>query len=66
MFGFIDGADIGNEGEKAFEYEATGIDPETRRALYGNRDEFEFEHVATQNFAYELSAHALYAFDRRC
>ncbi len=22
MFGFIDGADIGNEGEKAFEYEA--------------------------------------------
>ena len=24
MFGFIDGADIGNEGEKAFEYEATG------------------------------------------
>ena len=24
MFGFIDGADIGNEGEKAIEYESTG------------------------------------------
>ena len=24
MFGFTDGADIGNEGEKALEYEATG------------------------------------------
>ena len=24
MFGFVDGADIGNEGEKAIEFETTG------------------------------------------
>ena len=35
MFGFTDGSDIGNEGEKAFEYEVDRLVPEARRALYG-------------------------------
>jgi hypothetical protein len=59
MFGFIDGADIGNEGEKAFEYEATGSFQMRGGHYSAIEHEFEFEHVATQNFAYELSAHAL-------
>ena len=59
MFGFIDGADIGNEGEKAFEYEATGSFQKRGGRYSAIEHEFEFEHVLTQNFAYELSAHAL-------
>ena len=59
MFGFIDGADIGNEGEKAFEYEATGSFQKRGGHYSAIEHEFEFEHVLTQNFAYELSAHAL-------
>jgi hypothetical protein len=58
MFGFIDGADIGNEGEKAFEYEATGSFQKRGGRYTALESEFEFEHVLTQNFAYELSATA--------
>ena len=59
MFGFIDGADIGNEGEKAFEYEATGSFQKRGGRYTALEHEFEFEQVPTQNFAYELSAHAI-------
>lgn len=59
MFGFIDGSDIGNEGEKAFEYEATGSFQKRGGRYMALEHEFEFEQVPTQNFAYELSAHAL-------
>jgi len=59
MFGFLDGADIGNEGEKAFEYESTGSFQKRGGRYTALEHEFEFEHVPTQNFAYELSAHAL-------
>ena len=59
MFGFLDGADIGNEGEKAFEYESTGSFQKRGGRYAAIEHEFEFEHVPTQNFAYELSAHVL-------
>ena len=59
MFGFLDGADIGNEGEKAFEYEATGSFQKRGGRYMALEHEFEFEYVPTQNFAFELSAHAL-------
>lgn len=59
MFGFIDGADIGNEGEKAFEYESTGSFQKRGGRYSAIEHEFEFEHVPTQNFAYELSLHGL-------
>jgi hypothetical protein len=59
MFGFIDGSDIGNEGEKAFEYEATGWFQKRGGHYSAIEHEFEFEQVPTQNFAYELSAHAI-------
>src|SRR5471030_1085026 len=55
MFGFVDGSDIGNEGEKAIEYEATGSFGK-RGGRYGAVEhELAFEHVLTQNFSYELS-----------
>ena len=59
MFGFLDGADIGNEGEKAFEYESTGSFQKRGGSYAAVEHELEFEHVPTQNFAYELSAHVL-------
>lgn len=59
MFGFLDGADIGNEGEKAFEYEGTGSFQKRGGRYAALEHELEFEHVPTQNFAYELSAHLL-------
>jgi hypothetical protein len=59
MFGFIDGADIGNEGEKAIEFEETGSFRKRTGQYAAIEHELEFEHVATQNFAYELSLHGL-------
>src|SRR6185437_1214350 len=59
MFGFIDGSDIGNEGEKAIEYEATGSFQKRGGRYSAIEHELAFEHVLSQNFAYELSAHGL-------
>jgi hypothetical protein len=59
LFGFTDGADIGNEGEKAIEYEATGSFGKRGGRYAAIEHELAFEHVPTQNFAYELSAHGL-------
>jgi len=59
MFGFTDGADIGNEGEKAIEYEATGSFQKRGGRYSAIEHELAFEHVPTQNFSYEISAHGL-------
>jgi hypothetical protein len=59
MFGFIDGADIGNEGEKAIEYESTGSFTKRGGRYSAIEHELAFEHVPTQNFSYEVSAHGL-------
>src|SRR5664279_2540316 len=59
LFGFVDGADIGNEGEKAIEYEATGSFSKRGGRYSAIEHELAFEHVLTQNFSYELSAHGL-------
>jgi hypothetical protein len=57
LFGFVDGADIGNEGEKAIEFETTAEFKRRGGRYSAIEQEIEFEHVVTQNFAYELSAH---------
>jgi hypothetical protein len=57
LFGFVDGADIGNEGEKAIEFENTSEFKRRGGKYSAIEQEIEFEHVVTQNFAYELSAH---------
>jgi hypothetical protein len=59
LFGFTEGADTRAEGEKSIEFETTtasGLRGGTYAAL---EQEVEFESVPTQNFGYELSAHAL-------
>jgi hypothetical protein len=57
LFGFVDGADIGNEGEKAIELETTSEFRRRGGKYSAIEQELEFEHVVTQNFAYEMSAH---------
>ena len=59
MFGFTDGSDIGNEGEKAIEYESTGSFQKRGGRYIALEHELAFEQVLTQNFAYEISAHGL-------
>src|SRR5664279_2822807 len=59
LFGFTDGADIGNEGEKAIEYESTGSFTKRGGRYSAIEHELAFEHVLTQNFAYEVSAHGI-------
>ena len=59
MFGFVDGSDIGNEGEKAIEFETTGAFQKRGGRYSAVEQELEFEHVPTQFFAYELSAHGM-------
>jgi hypothetical protein len=59
MFGFVDGADIGNEGEMSIEYEGTGSFQKRGGSYSAIEHELAFEHVPTQNFSYELSLHGL-------
>ena len=59
MFGFVDGADIGNEGEMSIEYEGTGSFQKRGGRYSAVEHELAFEHVPTQNFSYELSLHGL-------
>lgn len=55
IFGFLDGADIGLEGEKAIEFE-TNVDFRRRQGRFHSiEQEVAFEHVLTQNFSYEFA-----------
>jgi hypothetical protein len=57
LFGFIEGADIGAEGEQSIEFETT-TELGRRGGHYGAiEQEIEYEGVPTQYFGYELSAH---------
>ena len=60
LFGFTTGADIGIEGEKSIEFETTAAFQKLHGTYRMIEQEFEFEGVPTENFAYELSAHTLY------
>ena len=57
LFGFTTGSDIGEEGEKSVEFETTSALGKRRGSYRMIEQEFEFEGVPTQFFAYELSAH---------
>ncbi|SEE67185.1 Putative MetA-pathway of phenol degradation [Rhizobiales bacterium GAS191] len=57
LFGFTKGADIGLEGEKAIEFETTASFQKRHGTYRMIEQEFEFEGVPSQFFAYELSLH---------
>jgi opacity protein-like surface antigen len=57
LFGFTSGSDIGAEGEKSVEFENTSAFQKRHGTYRTIEQEFEFESVPSQFFAYELSAH---------
>lgn len=57
IFGFLDGADIGLEGEKAIESETNAAWRRRQGRYLAIEQELAFEHVLTQNFAYEFAVH---------
>ena len=57
LFGFTTGSDIGEEGEKSIELETTSALGKRHGSYRMIEQEFEFEGVPSQFFAYELSAH---------
>jgi len=59
MFGFLDGSDIGAQGEQSIELETTGSYGHRRGHFTAIEQEIEYESVPTQFFAYELSAHGM-------
>jgi hypothetical protein len=59
LFGFTEGADIGEQGEQAIEFETTSQLGKRGGAYGALEQEVEYEAVPSQYFGYELSAHAM-------
>src|SRR5579863_3312608 len=60
LFGFTEGADIGEQGEQSIEFENTGAFTKRGGSYSALEQEIEYESVPTQYFGYELSAHGMY------
>jgi hypothetical protein len=58
LFGFTEGSDIGEQGEQSVEFENTAAFGKRGGRYSAVEQEIEYESVPTQNFGYELSAHA--------
>jgi hypothetical protein len=58
LFGFTEGSDIGEQGEQSIEFENTAAFVKRGGRYSAVEQEVEYESVPTQNFGYELSAHA--------
>src|SRR3984885_9980365 len=59
LFGFLEGADVGEKGDRSLEFETTGSFGEAQ-GLYGSiEQEFIFENALTDSFGLELGAHVL-------
>jgi hypothetical protein len=59
LFGFTEGADIGEQGEQSIEFENTSAFGKRGGRYSAVEQEIEYESVPTQNFGYELSAHGV-------
>lgn len=59
LFGFLDGTDIGAEGEKEIEIESTAGFQKRQGRYSSLEQELEYEGVPSQYWDYELSAHGL-------
>jgi hypothetical protein len=59
LFGFTEGSDIGEQGERSVEFENTAAFAKRGGRYSAVEQEIEYESVPTQNFGYELSAHAM-------
>jgi Putative MetA-pathway of phenol degradation len=59
LFGFLEGADVGEKGDRSLEFETTGSLGETHGLYRSIEQEFIFENALTDSFGLELGAHML-------
>ena len=59
LFGFIEGADVGEKGDRSLEFETTGSFGEAQGLYRSIEQEFIFENALTDSFGLELGAHVL-------
>jgi hypothetical protein len=59
LFGFLEGADIGEKGDRSLEFETTGSFGEAQGFYRSIEQEFIFENALTNSFGLELGAHVL-------
>jgi Putative MetA-pathway of phenol degradation len=59
LFGFLEGADVGEKGERSLEFETTGSFGAAQGLYRSIEQEFIFENVLTDSFGLELGAHVL-------
>jgi Putative MetA-pathway of phenol degradation len=59
LFGFLEGADIGEKGDRSLEFETTGSFGGAQGLYRSIEQEFIFENALTNSFGLELGAHVL-------
>ena len=59
LFGFLEGADIGEKGDRSLEFETTGSFGEPQALYRSIEQEFIFENALTNSLGLELGAHVL-------
>ena len=59
LFGFLEGADVGEKGDRSLEFETTGSFGEAQGLYRSIEQEFIFENTLTDSFGLELGAHVL-------
>jgi Putative MetA-pathway of phenol degradation len=59
LFGFLEGADVGEKGDRSLEFETTGSFGEAHGLYRSIEQEFIFENALTDSFGLELGAHVL-------
>ena len=59
LFGFLEGADIGEKGDRSLEFETTGSFGEAQGLYRSVEQEFIFENALTDSLGLELGAHVL-------
>jgi hypothetical protein len=59
LFGFLEGADVGEKGDRSLEFETTGSFGEAQGLYRSIEQEFIFENALTDSFGLEPGAHVL-------
>ena len=59
LFGFLEGADVGEKGDRSLEFETTGSFGRDQGVYNSIEQEFIFENALTDSFGLELGAHVL-------
>jgi Putative MetA-pathway of phenol degradation len=59
LFGFLEGADVGEKGDRSLEFETTGSFGRAQGLYDSIEQEFIFENTLTDSFGLELGAHVL-------